>query len=507
MNKQALLLLILDGWGVAPDNPENAITQADTPQWDRWLKEGTVTTLNASGEVVGLPDNQMGNSEVGHMHIGAGRIIEQDLTRINHAIEEGHFFKHPLLIDAIKTVQNNKKKIHLLGLLSDGGVHSHQSHLFALVELLEQQGISDALIHAFLDGRDTAPKSALEMLKRCQETLSRHPVAKIASLAGRFYAMDRDKRWERTEAVYECLTQQEAGELTVDAIIQEAYESDLTDEFVPPTPTLDYCPIQEGDLVIFFNFRSDRARQLCHALTDETFTPFDRTPLPKLTLLTMTEYAKEINASVIFPKPALKQTLGECIEAIPAKQLRIAETEKYAHVTFFFNGGNETVLEGEDRILVPSPKVKTYDLKPEMSANEVCDKLIEALNSQEYTLLICNFANADMVGHTGQFDATVKAIETLDHCFEKINTMINTLGMHLLVTADHGNAEKMFNASNQQIHTAHTSSPVPFIHIGPTRTRVLKDNGTLIDIAPTALHLLQLPVPNEMTGTPVFSEL
>jgi 2,3-bisphosphoglycerate-independent phosphoglycerate mutase len=504
-NLPAVLLLILDGWGVAPASEQNAITQASTPQWDQWLKEEKHSLIDASGTDVGLPESQMGNSEVGHMHIGAGRVIEQDLTRINDTIDNKTFFSNPTLIDAISKAKKAASHIHLIGLLSDGGVHSHQSHLFALLSLLDQQNVSDCSIHAFLDGRDTPPKSAKDLMSQCEAALHTHPVGHIASVTGRFYAMDRDARWERTEATYRLLTEQHASHDSPLDIISSAYQHDLTDEFIPPTATARHRPIQDGDLVIFFNFRSDRARQLSEALTDSSFTHFKKHITPTIQLLTMTQYASNLNATVIFPKLPLKNTLGECVEKAGLNQLRIAETEKYAHVTFFFNGGKEAIFEGEDRELIPSPKVATYNLKPEMSANEINEKLVRAIQSKHYSLIICNFANADMVGHTGDFPQTVKAIETLDNCFKQINQAIKKTGAYLVVTADHGNAEKMFDNQSQQTHTAHTSSKVPFLCIGPAPLSITTQKGSLIDIAPTVLHLLQLPKPKEMTGNSLIA--
>lgn len=494
-----LLLLILDGWGVAPDSASNAITQAHTPQWDKWLHEGTHTLLEASGHKVGLPDSQMGNSEVGHMHIGAGRVIKQSLSQINEAIQNGQILKNEPLIQAIEHAKTRQANIHVMGLLSDGGVHSHQNHLFALLTLMTQQKVENCFIHAFLDGRDTSPKSAKHYLKTLEKQLNKHPFARLASISGRYYAMDRDQRWNRTEQMYDMLTHSSHSQMDALNIVTRAYNENLTDEFILPTPTLSHQPIKSDDLVIFFNFRSDRARQLSYALTDKHFTGFKRKTNPPIHLLTMTNYAKHLNAQVAFPANALKNTLGECLQNANLSQLRISETEKYAHVTFFFNGGKETIYTGEDRTLVPSPHVETYDLRPEMSANEITSHLITSIEAHKYDVIICNFANADMVGHTGNFQATIKAIETLDHCFEQIDHAIKATHANLLITADHGNAEKMFDAQSSQQHTAHTESPVPFLHIGE-KAHICKQNGSLTDIAPTVLYLLNISLPPEMTG-------
>lgn len=508
MNEHPLLLLILDGWGIAPNSPYNAITQAKTPQWDQWCRRGLFIPLDASGSSVGLPHQQMGNSEVGHMHIGAGRLIKQDYTHITEQIQDGQFFKNPILLQALARVKAHQGTVHLLGLVSDGGVHSHQQHLFALLELLDRAQLNEVMIHAFLDGRDTPPQHATQCIKELQNVLEESSSATLASLTGRFYAMDRDNRWERIEAAYQLLTENQNVTL-IDpcAYLDACYQEGITDEFVPPTALQGHRPIHDNDLVIFFNFRADRARQLSRALTEPQFTGFTRNKAPHIELVTMTQYAEDIKATVVYPPQSIINTLGECVAKAHQSQLRIAETEKYAHVTFFFNGGQEQPFEHEQRILINSPKVKTYDLKPEMSAYEMTEALVEALHSHRYQLIVCNFANADMVGHTGNFAATVKAIEALDNCFNAIDKALITVNGRLLVTADHGNAEKMFDEHKAQAHTAHTCEPVPFIYLGQEKAVALKSTGDLTDIAPTVLSLLDLPIPSEMTGSPLLKLL
>ncbi len=504
MNKlKPVVLLILDGFGIANASPSNAITLAHTPQWDEWTKQGTFLSLNASGAHVGLPDLQMGNSEVGHMHIGAGRVIKQDLSLINDAIESGDFFSNKTLIDALWQAKQQNRRVHLLGLVSDGGVHAHEKHLFALLKLLAKEGMSNALIHCITDGRDSAPKGAANAIRRLQEKLNTYPVGNIASIIGRFYAMDRDERWDRVEKAYDILTTDTRSTLTANKIIDNSYAQQITDEFILPQATKYHEPIKDDDLVICFNFRSDRMRELSKALSDEHFSSFKRRKIKKCHLLTMTTYAEDIKAAVIFPKAHLDNTLGECVSKAKYKQLRLAETEKYAHVTFFFNGGKEQVFVGESRKLIPSPKVATYDLKPEMSADDVTCALIDAISSTHFQLIVCNYANADMVGHTGNITATVKAIETLDKCFQKIKSCLDTHPCELIITADHGNAEQMLDEHSQHKHTAHTSSLVPFLHIG-SHSSPLKKTGSLIDIAPTVLSLLKIKIPEVMTGIPLL---
>lgn len=498
-----LLLLILDGWGVRENSADNAISQAHTPQWDNWLQQGLSCTLKACGTTVGLPKQQMGNSEVGHMHIGAGRVIKQDLSQINDDISSGVFFNKATLIEALQQAKQQKNAIHLMGLLSDGGVHSHQQHLYALLDAINQQQLDNPIyIHAFLDGRDTAPNSAKQFIQSLQAKLKTLPQAKLASVCGRFYAMDRDNRWDRIEQSYQLLTEEpQHKEADLINFIEKTYQQQLYDEFIPPTATTEHQPLADDDLLLFFNFRSDRARQLSHALSQPDFSGFNRKVMPKIQLVTMTKYDDPLNAAVIYPPHQPVNTLGECLQNAAKHQLRIAETEKYAHVTFFFNGGLEAPFKDEDRILIPSPNVQTYDLQPEMSAYQVSDELIKAIYSKKYQLIVCNFANADMVGHTGNFEATKQAIEALDKCFIKINNALQACSTELILTADHGNAEQMFNAKTNLAHTAHTSEPVPFVYIGQQPVSLINtEQASLIDLAPTALSLMQLPIPKEMTG-------
>lgn len=498
-----LILMILDGWGYSEIKEHNAILSADTPHWDHWWQTRPHLLLDASGTSVGLPEGQMGNSEVGHMHIGAGRSVPQDFTRINDSIKQGGFQENPILTHCIEALKKNQKSLHVLGLLSDGGVHSHESHLFAFLEFCHQHHFHEVCLHLFLDGRDTAPQSALASFKRLEQTLKSYPVGKVCSISGRYFAMDRDNRWERIEPVYNLITAAQAEHHfdSAQQAIKEYYTTGLSDEFIPPTHISDGKAIADGDALFFFNFRSDRARQLTQAFLDEHFTGFQRQWRPELShFLSMTRYAEHLPTEVVFPPNALKNTLGQVISEEGLSQLRIAETEKYAHVTFFFNGGSELVFEEEDRILIPSPKVRTYDLQPEMSAPELSAAIIEAIKSESYDVIICNFANADMVGHSGHFLATIKAIECLDHCMYTIWQALQAQHGQMLITADHGNAELMFNESTAQTHTAHTCQPVPLLYLGHPEWHFIKKSGRLIDIAPTILKLLGIEQPQEMSG-------
>lgn len=505
-----LVFIIFDGWGNAPDSKHNAISQANTPNWDQLLKISAVRAISGSGVDVGLPDGQMGNSEVGHMHIGAGRIIYQDFTRINQAINDGGFAKNPTLLNAMQFAKAKQKRVHLLGLLSPGGVHSHQDHGLALIDMAADLGIQDCHLHAFLDGRDTPPQSAEDYLETVEKHCQVRRVKGISSICGRYYAMDRDQRWARTQRAYDCLTQIDDTS-TEDEIfhassakagLAAAYARKENDEFVQPTRINGkFEAITDDDVVIFFNFRSDRARQLSRAFTQADFVGFKRQQIPKLShFVSMTQYAKDIPSEIAFPPQQLKNTFGEVLAKHHRKQTRIAETEKYAHVTFFFNGGREQPFEGEDRILIPSPKsVATYDLKPEMSAYDITDAIVKTIEAGETDVIITNFANPDMVGHTGNFEATVKAIEVIDDCLGKIRQAQLQHGGELLITADHGNAEKMFDEETQQVHTAHTTSPVPLVYAG-RKAKFDEAPANLADIAPTMLYLLGLPIPKEMTG-------
>lgn len=501
-----MVLIILDGFGENKEALHNAIKLANTPTWDDLMAHYPHISLEASGKIVGLPNGQMGNSEVGHLHIGSGRKVPQDLTRINIAIANGDFYKNPVLINAIGKAKTNNKTVHIIGLLSPGGVHSHNNQIAAMIELVRRQGVKKNYLHAILDGRDTPPKSALESIEKVQNQYAKYGHGKIASLVGRYYAMDRDKRWDRTEKAYNLLTQGIAKyhSLTAKEALALAYAHDETDEFVEPTSI--HCEneipikIQDGDIVIFMNFRADRARQLTHALIDKDFIAFKRDIIPNLAcLVTLTAYTKDIDTAVAFPPLNLKNTLGEYLSMLGYRQLRIAETEKYAHVTYFLNGGKERPFPGEDRLLIPSPKVTTYDLKPEMSAVELTDKLVEIIKNKDYDFIVCNFANPDMVGHTGNEVATKTAIQTVDYSLKRIITALQSIGGEALITADHGNAEKMFDEKANQPHTTHTSNPVPLMYVG-RKAKFQKGIGALDDVAPVLLYLMGLEKPHEMTG-------
>ena len=505
MLKKPVLLIILDGFGHRDDEDHNAIKNAKMPHWNRLWDKYAHSFINASEEFVGLPKGQMGNSEVGHLNIGAGRIVQQDLERINTSITSGDFFKTPSLISAFKSLKENGKALHLLGLFSDGGVHSHLDHFYAMLKIAKQCELKNVYIHPFLDGRDTPPKSALHFIEQLESHLKDIGVGKIASISGRYYAMDRDKRWPRVELAYNALTLGSPirSKNAADAI-HEGYERNETDEFIEPTSIHDEnekaITIQDNDAVVFMNYRSDRARQITDALLQDNFNAFERQKKIKISdYFTMTQYDQnDKKSSVIFKQISVNNSFGEYISKLGLKQLRIAETEKYPHVTFFFNGGNETVYEGEDRILVPSPQVATYDLQPEMSAFEVAQKLGYAIQSKKYHAIICNFANADMVGHTGNLNAAIKAMEVLDTCIGQVVNAMESIGGEVIITADHGNAELMEDYENKQVHTQHTTNVVPFLYIG--RKATIKPNGRLSDIAPTLLHLMGEKQPSEMTG-------
>jgi len=501
-----ITLLILDGWGYSEETKSNAIYAAKTPNFNNLWNNYPHTLLNASGLAVGLPDGQMGNSEVGHLHIGAGRLAPQDLTRINIAIDNGDFFVNSVLTDTIdKTIKTNKA-LHIFGLVSNGGIHSHTKHIQAMIKLAAQRGLKHIFIHAFLDGRDTPPKSALIFLDAIENTFKECGCGKIASIVGRYYAMDRDNRWDRVQSAYDMLTlgQTEFHASTAAEGLEMGYARNETDEFIKPTCIHDSntspISVKDGDSIIFMNFRADRAREISYAFTQKEFTHFQRKVAPKLTsYVTLTQYAIDLDTKVAFPPIDLHHVFGEVIAEHKLNQLRIAETEKYAHVTYFFNGGEEKVFENEDRILIQSPKVATYDLQPKMSVIEVTDKLVQAINSQKYATIICNFANPDMLGHTGNFDAAVEAIETVDVCLGRVIEATNKAGGELVIISDHGNAEKMLNTETGQPHTAHTCSPVPFIYMG-RKADIINQAGTLIDVAPTLLYLLDIEKPKEMTG-------
>ena len=493
-------LIIMDGCGLGDKSDKNnAVQVANTPVLDGLMAKYKTSQLQASGEYVGLPDGQMGNSEVGHTNIGAGRVIYQQLTRITRDIKNGDFFKNEALLDIVNGVKANNGALHLLGLVSPGGVHSHQAHLYALLELAKKEGIKDVFVHAFLDGRDVPPQSAQPFLEELEAKCKEIGAGCIATLSGRYYAMDRDHNWDREQLAYEAIAHAEG--VSADSAVaglKASYEAGKNDEFVMPCVIKGYEGMKNGDGAIFFNFRPDRARQLTHAFVDETFDGFERDEELKVPFATFSQYEDGMNAKVAFPPEAIANTLGKIIESKGMTQLRIAETEKYAHVTFFFNGGVEEPYEGEDRILVPSPKVATYDLQPEMSAIEVTDKVVEAIKSEKYDFIILNYANCDMVGHTGVFPAVVKAVETVDTCVGRFVDAIREVGGEVCITADHGNADIMMDYENNQPFTKHTTNPVPFIVVSD-RVKSVKD-GALCDIAPTLLTMAGVEIPAEMNG-------
>ena len=504
MKDKLTMLMILDGFGDNPETKGNAIKLAKTPNIDKLMKKYPTTKIEASGLAVGLPEGQMGNSEVGHTNIGAGRVVYQELTRITKSIEDGDFFNNEEFVKAIENCKKNNSKLHILGLLSDGGVHSHNRHLYGLLELAKRKGLENVYVHCFLDGRDTPPASAENYIQELEEKMKEKGVGKIATISGRFYAMDRDKRWERIKKAYDAMVNGEGiKESSSIKAIENSYQKEVFDEFVEPTVIMagekPVATIEDGDSVIFFNFRPDRARQITRALVDKDFNEFE-TKKMNLYFVCFTSYDETMpNVHIAFKKEPIKNTLGEIVSKNGGKQLRIAETEKYAHVTFFFNGGEEKQYEGEDRILVPSPKVETYDLKPEMSAYEVTEKVVDAINSKKYTCIILNFANPDMVGHTGNLDAAIKAIEAVDDCIGKILDCILPQKANLIITADHGNAEQMIDYKTGEPHTAHTTNLVPLILISE-RENVKLRKGKLADLAPTILELMGIEKPEEMTG-------
>lgn len=507
MSKRPIVLIILDGWGHREDPNGNAIAAAHKPNWNYLWATCPRMLISGSGRCVGLPEGQMGNSEVGHLNMGAGRIVHQDLTRIDESIESGDFFKNSTLIEAIQTANRNQKAIHVLGLFSPGGVHSHERQIHALLKLAAEQQAHEVYIHAFLDGRDTPPSSAESSLKKLNEECNKLKCGKIVSLIGRYYAMDRDKRWDRVQKAYDLLAEGKCDFHADDPIsgLKLAYERGETDEFVKPTCIYKNSDkpvtINTGDVVIFMNYRADRAREITQAFIDPNFTGFVRHHQPKLAkFVSLTEYDANLKTAIAFPPEPLKNILAEYLSQHNLKQLRIAETEKYAHVTFFFNGGIEVAFPGEDRILIPSPKVATYDQKPEMSAPELTSHLVEAIKSNKYDVIICNFANPDMVGHTGNLPATIEAIEVIDQCLGKITHALKEVGGEAIITSDHGNAEKMYDDETKQPHTAHTHELVPVIYFGRPAKMTQKE-GKLSDIAPTMLYLMELPKPKEMTGS------
>jgi len=509
VKKRPIILMILDGYGLSDRKEGNAILSAKKPNLDRLFSTYPHSILEASGMSVGLPEGQMGNSEVGHLNIGAGRIVYQDLTRITKSIRDGNFTRNITLIRAIENVKKNNSSLHLMGLLSDGGVHSHNIHLYALLEMTKKHRLSKVFVHAFLDGRDVPPKSAQTYIAEAEKKMEELD-GQFATISGRYFAMDRDKRWDRVEKAYDAMTMGTGAVAESAAFaVQNAYERGETDEFVIPTVITGNITrnnkqspvISDNDSVIFFNFRSDRAREITSALTNENFSDFKRKIYPHTHFVCMTQYDETFHLPVAFPPESLKNILADILAKRHLRQLRIAETEKYAHVTFFFNGGREEPVEGEERILVPSPKVATYDLQPEMSAYPVTDEVEKAVSSGKYDIIILNYANLDMVGHTGVFDATVKAVETIDNCIGRVEKAVSAAGGLLILTADHGNAEQMLDGSGG-IQTAHTCDPVPFLFCD---TSVRLRNGILADIAPTLLEILGIEKPTEMTGNSLIS--
>lgn len=503
-----VLLLILDGFGCRNADAFNAISCAAKPNFDRLWNAHPHTLIQASEAAVGLPAGQMGNSEVGHLNIGAGRVVYQEFTRIDRAIRNGHFSGNLALKGVISKLKDNGGALHILGLLSDGGVHSHENHIHAMLDMALHEGLSKVYVHAFLDGRDTPPKSAEAYIRCLQDKMDGLRGGRIASIVGRYFAMDRDKRWDRVKLAFDLLTQGRAAYQAPSAGLglEMAYARGETDEFVKPTTIVDAgsepVRMQDGDAIVFMNFRSDRAREITKAFIEPGFKEFECEYVPKLSsFCTLTGYSEEFDVPVAFPPERVRNGFGEYIANLGLRQLRIAETEKYPHVTYFFNGGEETVYPGEDRIMVKSPNVATYDLKPEMNAFELTDKLVEAIESRKYDAIICNYANCDMVGHTGIMEAAVQAVEAVDTCIGRIVQAIESVNGELLITADHGNAETMLDAITKQPHTAHTTNLVPFVYIG--RPARMEHSGALEDIAPTMLKLMGLPQPMEMTGHPL----
>jgi len=498
--KKPVMLIIMDGFGCRKIKKDNAVQQAALPVLRNLWRQYAHTELGAAGEAVGLPPGQIGNSEVGHLNIGAGRIVYQALTRITQDIQTGTFFTKPVLQEAMRQVAEKHTALHILGLVSPGGVHSSEQHLFGILKMARQYGLEKVYIHAFLDGRDVLPRSAGPFLAELEACCRQLGVGELATISGRYYAMDRDHRWERVEKAYRAIAEGQ-GETAPDykTCLARSYAQDIGDEFVVPT-VLQAHPVADGDAVVFFNFRPDRARQLTAAFVQADFDGFVRNRMPQVYFATMTRYEEDFPVHVIYDKERIPHTLGEVVAAAGKRQLRIAETEKYAHVTYFFNGGQEEPNAGEDRILVPSPKVATYDLQPAMSAPEITDKVIEQIEKDKYDLLVLNFANADMVGHTGDLQAAIRAVETVDRCIGRIVTAMREAQGQVMIIADHGNAEKMRDEATDSPYTAHTTNPIPCILVSETHAHDRLRNGILADVAPTVLQLMQLPIPAEMTG-------
>lgn len=503
--KKPFVLCILDGWGHREETTNNAIANANTPVLDNLWKTRPSTLISGSGMDVGLPEGQMGNSEVGHVNLGAGRVVYQDFTRISKAIDDGDFFSNDALVNAAKGAVQNDGAVHIMGLLSPGGVHSHEDHIHSMIKLAEQQGAKKIYVHAFLDGRDTPPRSAEASLAALEKHFEESNTGKVATLIGRYYAMDRDNRWDRVEKAYDLITAG-TGEFEASSAIEglkQAYERDENDEFVKATTIGEKVSVNDGDSIVFMNFRADRAREITKAFVDTEFDGFERKVTPKLhSYVMLTQYSADIDTDVAFGPVALNNVMGEWLAKHDKTQLRISETEKYAHVTFFFSGGREELFDGEKRELIPSPQVATYDLQPEMNSEMLTDKLVEAIKSGDYDFIVVNYPNGDMVGHSGVYEAAVKACEAVDACVGRVVAALEEVGGEGLITADHGNAEQMSDPSTGQAHTAHTSEPVPFIYVGRDAKPV--EGGVLSDVAPTILKLMGMAQPEEMTGKPLM---
>jgi 2,3-bisphosphoglycerate-independent phosphoglycerate mutase len=501
MQNKPLVLIIMDGWGVRDSADANAIKLSKSQIVNNLAKQYPSTTLGCSGESVGLPEGQMGNSEVGHLNIGAGRVVYQELTRITKSIKDGDFFSNKVLLGAVSNVKKNRSNLHAMGLVSDGGVHSDNKHLYALLELAKRNNIDNVYVHCFMDGRDTPPESGKRYIEELQKEMDRRGVGKIGTIIGRYYAMDRDNRWERVEKAYDALTGGIGSEEN-DPVraMQNAYDRKETDEFIKPVIIKGTPRISDNDSLIFFNFRGDRAREITRCFTDKDFKGFERKIHPKAHFVCLTQYDVTIDAPVAYLPQILKNILSEVLSKKGLKQLRIAETEKYAHVTFFFNGGVEKPYPNEDRILIPSPKIATYDLKPEMSAYEVTDRVLKEIESGKYDVVIMNYANCDMVGHTGMLNAAIAAVEAVNRSVGRVVDMVGKMGGTSIITADHGNAEQMYDPSTHGPHTAHTCDKVPFLLISDKKNIQLRGDGILADIAPTMLELLAISKPKEMTG-------
>src|SRR5690348_7321906 len=503
-SKRSVVLVVLDGWGYRAEREGNAIALANTPTWDALVKGHPGTLLNASGRAVGLPEGQMGNSEVGHLNLGAGRVVMQDLVRIGESIRDRSFFENPVFVQACEAAKKSGGTVHLMGLIGKGGVHAIDKHLFALIDLCARNGVPRIAVHALLDGRDTMPRSGLGYMRELIDRAGGRAV--VASLGGRYYGMDRDKRWDRTEKWYDVAVRGKGPEGTDPLeVIRQSYERNVTDEFVIPTVIVKdgrpVAPMRDGDVLICFNYRADRMRQMIRALTEPNFDGFDVGDRPKLHIVTMTSYDRTFDVAVAFPPHSMKNSGAEVVSNAGMSMFKTAETEKYAHVTYFFNGGIEAPFRGEDRLLVPSQKVATYDLCPEMSAQGITDVLCDSIEKNEHDFTLCNYANGDMVGHTGSMPATIEACETVDRCLERVVKSAQRVDARLLITADHGNCEMMIDPETGGPHTAHTTNPVPFIVVDPDGDRPLRDGGALCDVGPTILAMLGIEQPSEMTGT------